>query len=333
MVIAQNQKFAFIALAAQLRSGLASVVSLGSGVWATTKLPVGLDGEWKRWIGSIRTETLEDHCNLFLCAAMDSRSPGVLDQENHALMVTLTRLIEALPLTGNVQIVGTPILVSGAMRDDGLGIRHLGDLTPPRIPGGVDFDELDQSMLSNAFRLSELRRSFEQTLKWDRVVRIFHIWSKALREQNTHERLHQFCRCVEGFIMAEVTRTRSQFMSRGGLFAVGRDSTDKLGRLYDMRSKTEHMHEYEFSTGVSERDKRLEVMRMAALAQALATYCVGQLVGNPALWPHFSDAIALAAFWQLDHAQRRALWGKPVDLPTLDRKFDPASFTNENLGM
>src|SRR5688500_297692 len=81
-VIKLNQKFSFVGLSTVLEDDVPEVVSLGSCVWATTKLPVGLDDEWRKWIGSIRTERIEEDCDLFLCAAMDTDEPGVLDHEN-----------------------------------------------------------------------------------------------------------------------------------------------------------------------------------------------------------------------------------------------------------
>lgn len=331
-MIKANQKFSFVGVSTVLEDGLPEVVPLGAGVWAATKLPVGLDAEWRKWIGTIRTERIEEDCNLFLCAAMDSDEPGVLDHENQMLNGTVTRLFDALPLTGNVQMSGTPILISGAMHDNDMGIRHLGDLTAPGIPGGVDYKEVDATMLKESFALMEARRALETGAKWDRLLRIFYIWSKAVREQNTHERLHQFCRCVEGLLLPKPGSTTSQFVSRTELF-VGPREHMTMRRLYEMRSKTEHMHPYDHPDDMPERERRLELMRMTALAQALATYCIRKLLLTPAVWPHYADASSLARFWQMDAPQRRVLWGPPADLMALNREFDPDEFTDENLGL
>jgi len=330
--IKPNQKFSFVGISTVLEDGLPGVIPLGAGVWAAAKLPVGLDADWRKWIGSIRTERIEEDCNLFLCAVMDSDEPGVLDRENQTLNGTVTRLFDALPLTGNVQITGTPILISGAMHDADLGIRHLGDLTAPGIPAGVDYKEVSATMLTEGFALMKARRALEEGAKWDRLLRVFYIWSKAVREQNTHERLHQFCRCIEGFILPDIGKTRRQFMSRGELF-VGPCQRATMGRLFDMRSKIEHMHPYEYPEEMPERERRVELMRMTALAQEIATYCIRQLLLTPAVWSHYADAASLALFWQMDATRRRYLWGSPADLMALDRAFDSGEFTDERLGL
>ena len=58
-MISSNQKFAFIGLSTRVADGLAETKPLGDRIWATTKLPVGLDSDWKTWLGSIRAERLE----------------------------------------------------------------------------------------------------------------------------------------------------------------------------------------------------------------------------------------------------------------------------------
>jgi hypothetical protein len=263
---------------------------------------------------------------------MDSDEPGVLDHENQSLSRTVSLLFDALPLTGNAQVSGIPILISGAMHNNDLEIRHLGDLTAPNLPGGVDYAEVTMAKLVESFALMEARRALEKNAKWDRLARVFYIWSKAVREHNTHERLHQFCRCIEGLILPSPGNTTSQFVSRTELF-VGPRHHKMMRRLYEMRSKTEHMHPYDYPDDMPERERRLELMRMAALAQMLATDCIRHLLLTPALWPHYADLASLGAFWKLDARQKRAIWGEYADLDVMNDVFNPDEFTNESLGL
>ena len=152
-IVSPNHKFSFVASSALTSDELEPVLMLGDNVWPQPNCRWELDSEWKTWIGSIRTETIEEDCNLFLCAALDSASPGVLDDENKQLNATVSLLFDALMLTGNIQTNGTPILISGANQGDGLSIRHLSELIPPLIPAGVDYQELTAPMLKEAFAL------------------------------------------------------------------------------------------------------------------------------------------------------------------------------------
>lgn len=69
-------------------------------------------------------------------------------------------------------------------------------------------------MLKESYALVEACRALEQSVRWDRLLRIFYIWSKAVREQNTHEHLHQFCHCIEGLILPDVDKAERQFIPR-----------------------------------------------------------------------------------------------------------------------
>ena len=331
-MISSNQKFAFIGLSTRVADGLAETKPLGDRIWATTKLPVGLDSDWKTWLGSIRAERLEEDCNLVLCASMDSSRPGVLDGENQLLSRTVMRLFDGLMLTGNIELTHIPVLIGGAFQPDGLTVRSISDLRRPLIPAAVEFDEVDAAILAAAYRQMQGRLGFEQTTKYNRVARILHIYDKAVCEENVHERLHQFCRCIEGFILPEIGQTLKQFISRCEVF-VGPKHAATLRQLYEMRSKVEHMHEYALPATLSERERRLTVMRMAALAQGLARWCISRFLESPALWPHYASAETLAAFWKLDGDGKSALWGRPIDLAALDNKFDESDMSDQSLGL
>jgi hypothetical protein len=330
--IRPNQKFALVATSASVDHRVPQNIALGSGTWVTTGLPIGLDSEWKRWIGSIRAETIEEDCNLFLCVAMGSALPGVVDAESPRLAREVSALFEGLLLTGNINITRAPIQIGGARVGDGMSVRQIGDLLVPRMAGGVEHDDITEGMLQEAFRFMSPFLHLYDVRAPDRVRRILGIHSKALREPNTLERLHQFCRCIEGFILPATGKTAKQFVSRTEMF-VGPRHHSVMQQLYDMRSKVEHMQDFDLPGHLSERERRLEVLKMVAMAQGLARYCVGQFLGRRALWPHFADNNALAAFWQLDRTDRQAIWGDPLDLKALIRRFNPAEFTNEALGL
>jgi len=325
-----DQKFSFIALSATVAENFEGPFRLGEGVWAASTNPVELDGEWEDWIGSIKATTLIEDCNLFLCASMSSKTPHVLDEESQNLDREVAALFEALLLTGNVNVQGRPMRIGGGRTGRSTNVRQVGDLVPPLIPAGVDYDEVTYAMLTEAEALARGHLKLAASTEHERIRRILAIYYSALRERNVHERLHQFCRCIEGFILPDPRRTTSQFASRTELF-VGPRHHRVTRRLYEMRSSVEHMHPYLFSDEVSERERRLEVMRMAATAQGFARYCVRRFLGRMDLWPHFSNADALASFWQLSFSEREMLWGDKLNLSVLLEAFDSASFSDSSL--
>jgi hypothetical protein len=330
--IKPNQKFSFVALSANLDDALPENMPFQQGLWATRKLPIALDEDWKKWIGSIRAERVGEDCNLFLCAAMDSAEPGVLDHENKQLDSAAMRLFDGLMLVGNVQTIATPILIGGAYQADGLTVRSISDLRRPLIPAGVDYDDVTADMMVLAYRHMRGRINFEKMTSYDRITRLLFIFDNGVVTPSVHERLHQFCRCIEGLILPGVGKTEKQFVSRTELF-VGPSHHDIMRALYKMRSKVEHMHDYDWPADLAERDRRLLVMRRAALAQELARRCISRFLVTENVWPYYAHPDQLVSFWKLPAADRQKLWGPPVDLDAIDGKFDPADFTDESLGL
>lgn len=325
-----NQKFSFIALSTKISEMVD--LPLGNNVWATSRLPANLDTNWKEWIGSLRAARLGKDCNLFLCATIDSRQPAVLDEENRQLSQKVMLMFDGLMLAGNVELHHTPVLLSGAYQEDGLTVRQISDLRRPLIPAGVASDAITGEVLQLAAQYVSGRLAFANMTKYDRFARIWAIYERAICEENVHERLHDFCRCIEGFILPDIGKTRRQFMSRTEVF-IGERHHETMKRLYDMRSNVEHMHEYEFPEVLSERERRLNVMRMSALSQGLARLCIGRFLTTSTLWPYYTAADALHQFWKLDVAAKKELWGIPIDLAALDRSFDPKRLANTDLGL
>ena len=246
--------------------------------------------------------------------------------------LAVMRLFDGLMLAGNLNVVATPILMGGAFQPDGLAIRSIADLRLPLIPAGVDYDNVTADMIALAYVHSMGRTNFEKTTKYDRIARVLFIYDNAVVTQSVHERLHQFCRCIEGFILPNVGKTEKQFVSRTELF-VGPSHHDTMRVLYRMRSKVEHMHEYDWPSELAERDRRLLVLRRAALVQEIARQCISRFLVAEDVWPYYSSPDQLANFWALSSLDRQRLWGPSFDLHAIDSKFDAAEFVDEQLGL
>jgi hypothetical protein len=104
-----NEKFAFVAMSAHVADSVVELV-FDEGLRASRKLPLVPDDQWKNWMGSVRTGYLEGDCTLFFYASMISKSAGVLDGENMTLSGRVSRMLEALLVTGNIIMQKAPIL-------------------------------------------------------------------------------------------------------------------------------------------------------------------------------------------------------------------------------
>jgi hypothetical protein len=61
-----------------------------------------------------------------------------------------------------------------------------------------------------------------------RLFRILHLYLEARAIQDNMDRLHQYCRCIDGLIVPDTGKTRKQFKSRTELF-IGPHHHDMMG--------------------------------------------------------------------------------------------------------
>jgi hypothetical protein len=113
------------------------------------------------------------------------------------------------------------------------------------------------------------------------------------------DRLHQYCRCIDGLILPDAGRTTRQFKGKTELF-IGTGHHDLMGDIYDVRSAVEHLHEYKYLE-TFDRAVRLDLVKKEAITGHVARTAISHVLGNDALWPHFTNTAALAAFWQFGY--------------------------------
>src|SRR5690348_7141172 len=109
-----------------------------------------------------------------------------------------------------------------------------------------------------------------------RLFRVLAIYIKARATADLLDQVHQYCRCVEGFVLPPVGATARKFKSRTELF-IGAEHHDLMGDLYDIRSAVEHLNEHLYVTGAG-REDRMDMLRKAAIIEALARHCLCRVV-------------------------------------------------------
>ena len=120
------------------------------------------------------------------------------------------------------------------------------------------------------------------------------------------------------------------FKSRTELF-IGPRHHDLMGEIYDVRSAVEHLHENRYLEGF-DRAVRLDLLKKEAIAEHIARTALARAIGQPALWAHFANTSGLAAFWASPEAERRRIWGDPIDAMAALKDFDPKYIHNGHLG-
>jgi hypothetical protein len=85
---------------------------------------------WKEWLGTIRTQEVED-CNLFLLSKMASSTPGVLDAENRRLQQLAQNFYVGLLVASTFAPSYRPVMLTGSRRGSEIDIRQQQDFGSP----------------------------------------------------------------------------------------------------------------------------------------------------------------------------------------------------------
>lgn len=331
--LADCEKYALIGLEVKIDEDI-PFRELSSGLWAwTDNAALGLPEHWREWIGSIRAEEIEG-CNLVLLAKMRSSSPQVLDRENQLLTRRVLTFYHGLLLASSFTPSHPPVLFSGACEDGAFGVRESSTLNIPslnifRFYPPVLAKEIDRAG-ALARCLGQLASTQPAGSAW-RIFRALTVYCEARTTGDLLDRLHQYCRCIDGLILSEPGNGRNQFKSRTELF-IGPRYHELMGRLYSIRSDIEHLHEHKYLEKF-DRTVRLDLLEKEAIAEHIARNALAHVVGTPTLWSYFGNTATLVPFWKLDPAERQELWGPPTIRPAdALAEYDPQYISNGLLG-
>lgn len=317
--IASGDKYALVALPRLPLDALnlPQEMELPGGLWFAQGLPFKLDKHWPEWIGSVRADQLEA-AQLILVASSPSHTPDVLDAENEHQMDLVRRLYQGLEIATPIWVDGEVMLLTGTNRDGHVDVRQISTLTRPGPTHHGEIDLIGINALKTAATLVPIISDFPPK-KYLRLCRVLNAYFTGVAETDLRERLHQFCRCIEGLIFAEQGKTTGQFKSRTELF-VGASHHSFMGGLYENRSAVEHMNDPMLAA--TNEDGRRRVFREMTLAsEEIARYCLLRVLLNPDLRQQYADETSLKAFWHLQPANRRLRWGDPMDLGAVREKL------------
>ena len=327
-LVTPGHKFALLAIRCR-RGELPPRLPLAPDVLATTSSPVEFGNHWKEWLGTIRFQNFQDYKLFFITTSM-SKNPDILDNENRVLHERLWRLLVGLLLAGRTAFE-KPDFMLGAHGSHGLSVRQIGEHELATEILGLGADPIDADTLERAWTIARQIDGWNGCGPAWRINRVLTNFVETRAILDIPDRIHQFCRCIEGFILPDAGDTRKQFKSRTEMF-IGPEYHDLMGQIYDVRSKVEHLHHQKLFDP-AERGKRLALARYAAILEAIARNCITRLLSTPDLWPHFRTDDALQAFWRLPADERRALWGTAVPPADAIKGFQEDRISDEALGL
>jgi hypothetical protein len=330
-VILGGDKFAVVALDVKTEGGIPTG-ELAQGLWLLEGAAFPIPEHWSKWLGSIRMEELAG-ADIFLLSKLRSARPDVLDDENGKLKQTVWHFYVGLLLASRFAPAHAPVLLTGAHNGQDLSVRQQQDIDAPQPCTFRYYPPVMGNEFSLAARLGsaiEAITNHDITGGHWRLFQALTIYVEARSKIRPLDRIHQYSRVIEGLIAPDQGETKRQFKSRTELF-VGPKLHKEFGRIYDIRSDVEHLHE-ERRLVPFDRAARVELVKSEAIIEYVARSALQRIILTPALWPHFANLTALEAFWGLQTSERAALWGPPIEALAALSDFDAVLMSDAELG-
>jgi hypothetical protein len=329
--IDDGQKYAVIALSVKLDDPV-PLQEMTPHHWAFADATFDMPAHWREWLGTIRTEEVEGS-NLFLLSKMRSQAPEVADAETAELKRHAGHFYAGLLLASAFAPAHKPVMLAGYRQNGEINVRSQDDYEPA-IPSMVrHYPAVTLAELQLAAKIASQIAAIETAPSngghW-RLFRVFHLYLEARAIRDNMDRLHQYCRCVDGLIVSKQGEAKKQFKSRTELF-IGPRHHDMMGETYDVRSDVEHLHENKHLE-VFYRAARLDLVKKLEMMEYIVRSALVRILLDCNLWPHFANTPALQAFWALAEGHRRALWGATINPRDALADFDPRYINDAQLG-
>jgi hypothetical protein len=263
--------------------------------WAFSDERFDMPAHWREWLGTIRTEEVEES-NLFLLSKMPSCAPEVVDAETAELKHHAGHFYTGLLLASPFAPAHRPVMLAGYRQQGEVNVRTQDDYEPA-IPSLVQhFPPVTLADLQRAAKIASQIAALETAPlaggHW-RLFRVLRLYLEARTIRDNMERLHQYCRCIDGLIVPDAGNTKRQFKSRTELF-IGPRHHHLMGETYDVRSDVEHLHENKHLE-VFDRASRLELLKKLEMMELIVRSALVRIVLEPRLWQHFSNTPAMRA--------------------------------------
>jgi hypothetical protein len=325
--IADGEKYALLGLSVKVTDPAVFKLDLSPRFQIIGANDFSFPDHWREWLGTIRVEEVEA-CDLFVAAKLRSATPEVLDAENIQLNNWVWGFYRGLLLSCTFATAHKPVVLTGSCSGGEVGLRQIQELEAPVPNDFRPYPDVAPTSFSEAATLSErLERMLatrQGSNRW-RINRVLHLYTETRAEREILGRIHQYTRCIDGFVTTGPGQGWKDFRSRTQLF-IGPRHQDLMGEIYDVRSSVEHLHEDRYLDPFL-RETQVDLTKKEAIIEHIARTTLSRIAHNEHLWKHFTNKTALADFWAKPEAERQAIWGNPVDpmvaLTEFEERFLP----------
>jgi hypothetical protein len=207
--------------------------------------------------------------------------------------------------------------VTGAQAEGEVSIRQIANLQMPvrmRFSTAGILQHVDKPALRTTSAVANALAIVRNTSNYLRLKRAISAFLAGVKDARVEERLHQFCRCIDGVILSGRGSGRKDFAARTTLFiGAGHDSV--MREIYDMRSAVEHLRpaEVEAQRASDLRKQRTRVIERALQAEVVARHCLQRILLSELLRTCYRDDATLGTFWGRTESEQQAIWGPPSE--------------------
>jgi hypothetical protein len=164
-------------------------------------------------------------------------------------------------------------------------------------------------------------------VEYRRIRKGFNSWIEGVESTDPAKGLHSFVRAVEAILRPTTTtwterKITKTFLARGQTF-VGRSKRSErmLKQLYNLRSCIEHVKNIDPALHKPRGVSRDEAFAFRALqAEILASAIYSRIFLKDDLREQLKTETRVEGFWRRNETNRRALWGKSIDLNAATRR-------------
>jgi hypothetical protein len=238
---------------------------------------------------------------------------------------SLSDMFYTLHLRPGIEVELGADLLCGSSENGVPGVRQMSQMPTFYQSKGWQRAPITKEWLEDALALRTGFAMGADKTQFRRVVRGLVTLFKGLKETGL-DRLHQFVRSLEALILPDIGSTKKQFAHRCQTFGcAGNNTRALLLEAFDMRSDTEHLNPWDPAVQNYRLDQREGVCwHRTRQIERLACDAYSQLLRRPDIREYYRTDAAIAAFWKLPDDQRRALWGRPLDIAhePLVQKYD-----------
>ena len=303
--------YALIGLAVKLED--TSSGQIAPDLWAFTENEFEIPSNWQEWLGRFRVDDI-GRSNLFLLCKIE-KPQGAFDRSFKLAQRRVMNFYSGLLLSSMFSPAEQPFLFAGEGTNGEVLINRWEEIRRPVECHPSPYPEIPRRSIKQAAdiaqNLNEIWTGEPPTRDILRLARVATIYSNARCMDDPLDRIHQYVRCLEGFIVPKIGNTKQDFKKRTGQF-IGERHAQRMGEIYNIRSKVEHLKEVQFLE-VSKLEIKPEVLGKEVFIEQAARETLEHIISRKGLWKHFGNEEALECFWCLPDEERKDIWDQPAD--------------------